>query len=111
MNETLDHTDTPEVVQTAPPQTFEYALSQVKLGGAKISRAGWNGKDQFVFYQKGYPDGIAINRNTSEATGLLEGTKCFFQPYLMIRNAQNQFIPWLASQGDLLANDWIVEAL
>lgn len=84
---------------------FSHALAICKAGN-KITRAGWNGPGQYVVHQKGYPDGIPINGNTAEATGLPELTVCRLAPYLMIRNAQGVFVPWLASQGDLLAEDW-----
>lgn len=84
---------------------FSDALSICKAG-SKITRSGWNGPGQYVVHQKGYPDGIAINANTAEATGIPQGTVCRFAPYLMIFNAQGVFVPWLASQGDLLADDW-----
>lgn len=29
-------------------------------------------------------------------------------PYVFMRTAQNDFVPWLCSQTDLLANDWEV---
>ena len=85
---------------------FSAALAEVKAG-RKITRSGWNGKGMFVVFQKGYPDGIAINANTSEATGIPQGTVCRFLPYLMLRTAQGDFVPWLASQTDILAEDWI----
>jgi Protein of unknown function (DUF2829) len=84
---------------------FSQALAACKAG-SKITRTGWNGPGQYVVYQKGYPDGIAINANTAQATGIPQGTVCSFAPYLMLRNAQGVFVPWLASQGDLLAEDW-----
>ena len=28
-------------------------------------------------------------------------------PYFALKNAQNGFIPWVPSTGDLLADDWI----
>lgn len=86
---------------------FSEALVQCKLG-AKIQRAGWNGKGMWVVYQKAYPDGIPINKNTAEATGLAEGTICKFLPYLMFYTANGEFVPWLASQTDVLAEDWSV---
>lgn len=84
---------------------FSDALRAVK-SGARITRDGWNGPGQFVVYQAGYPDGIPINANTATATGIPQGTVCRFLPYLMMRNAQGAFVPWLASQGDVLAEDW-----
>ncbi|ADK81290.1 DUF2829 domain-containing protein [Sediminispirochaeta smaragdinae] len=85
--------------------TFGFAIEAAKAG-EKIARKGWNGKGMFVFYQKGYPEGIPINKNTAEATRLPEGTVCKFRPYLMMKTAQNDFVPWVASQTDILAEDW-----
>lgn len=84
---------------------FGTALDAVKVGH-KIARTGWNGKGMFVVLQKGYPDGIGINKNTAEATGIPEGTVCTFDPYLMMYTAQGSFVPWLVSQTDLLKDDW-----
>lgn len=76
--------------------------------GKRVARAGWNGKGMWLAYQKAYPQGIPINANTAEATGLPEGTVCKFLPYLMMRTAGGEFVPWLASQTDILAVDWTV---
>lgn len=85
---------------------FSDVLNLVK-SGSKIARKGWNGNGMFVVYQPGYPDGIAINRNTANATGIPEGTVKSFRPYLMMYTAQGDFVPWVASQTDILAEDWI----
>lgn len=84
---------------------FSEALTAVK-DGSKIARKGWNGQGQFVVYQKGYPDGISINENTQKALGKPEGTIIRFLPYLLISTVDGACVPWLASQTDLLANDW-----
>lgn len=84
---------------------FGEALESVKIG-MKICRSGWNGKNMYVVLQKGYPDGIPINKNTAKATGLSEGIISVFLPYLMMYTAQGEFVPWLASQTDILAEDW-----
>ena len=86
---------------------FELALGHIKAG-KKAERTGWNGKGMFVVYQRGYPDGVEINKNTSEALGIPEGTVERFRPYLLMRTAQGDFVPWVASQTDILANDWVV---
>ena len=86
---------------------FSEALQACKAG-AKIQRSGWNGKGMWVVFQKAYPDGIPINKNTSDATGIAEGTICKFLPYLMFLTAGGEFVPWLASQTDILAEDWSV---
>lgn len=84
---------------------FSAALAECKAG-SRITRTGWNGKDMYVCFQPGYPQGIGINANTAAATGLAEGTVCTFLPYLMFRTAQGHFLPWVASQADILADDW-----
>lgn len=84
---------------------FSDALYHCK-DGFKITRAGWNAPGQYIFHQKGYPDGIGLNENTAEATGITQGTVCKFAPYLMLHNAQGVFVPWQPTQGDVLAVDW-----
>lgn len=86
---------------------FSAALQLCKVG-RRIQREGWNGKGMYVVYQKGYPEGIPINSNTAEAIGQPEGTVHRFLPYLMMFTAQGAFVPWLASQTDILADDWVV---
>ena len=86
---------------------FGWALEQLRAGH-KVARSGWNGKGMWIALQKAYPQGIPINKNTAEATGIPEGTVCRFLPYLMMLTADGSFVPWLASQTDILASDWEV---
>jgi hypothetical protein len=86
---------------------FSAALKCLK-SGERVKRDGWNGKGMYVVLQKGYPEGIPINANTAECTRLPQGTVCKFLPYLMMRTAQGGFVPWLISQTDALAEDWLV---
>lgn len=81
------------------------AVQTLKNGG-RVSRAGWNGKGMYLAYQAGYPDGIAINENTSKALGKPVGSTERFLPYVIMRTADGSFVPWLCSQTDLLAEDW-----
>jgi hypothetical protein len=87
--------------------TFGLAIEAMRKG-LKVCRAGWNGRGMYVVLQKAYPDGIPINKNTAEATGLPEGTLCRFLPYIMMKTVDSSFVPWLASQTDILAEDWTV---
>ena len=68
---------------------FSYALLRLKKG-EKLSRDGWNGKGQFIALQ--IPD---------------KKSKMSL-PYLYISTVDGKLVPWLASQTDLLANDWFV---
>ena len=67
---------------------FSEALSEVK-GGNRIYRTGWNGKGQFIELRR--PD---------------ENSKMSL-PYLYITTVEGARVPWLASQTDLLAEDWV----
>lgn len=86
---------------------FGVGEAVIRLGaGKKVQREGWNGKGMFIVLQRAYPEGIPINKNTAEALGEPEGTVHKFLPYLMMKTAQGEFVPWLASQTDILAEDW-----
>jgi len=85
--------------------TFGLAIEAMR-DGYSVGRRGWNGKGMYLVLQKGYPGGIPINKNTSEATGLPEGTIRRFNPYIMMKTATGEFVPWFASQTDMLAEDW-----
>lgn len=84
---------------------FSLALAQCK-DGYKIAREGWNGKGMYVTYKPGYPDGIEANEATRNAHGLPEGSVIVYCPYLEMKTADNKLVPWLASQTDILADDW-----
>ncbi len=86
-------------------KNFGWAIEFLKNNGL-VRRAGWNGKGMWLCYQKAYPDGIPINQNTAEATGIPQGTIMRFLPYLMMKTVDGSFVPWLASQTDILAEDW-----
>lgn len=75
---------------------FGQALEKVK-SGEKIFRHGWNGKNMFVVYQKGYPDGIPCNMQTAKAWGLNEGDLFKCEPYLQIKMVNGSHAMWVPS--------------
>ena len=77
-------------------------------GGLKVARYGWNGKNMCVAYQKGYPDGIPCNAQTAKTWGMREGDLFKCRPYLQMRCADGTFQMWVASQTDILAEDWYI---
>ena len=81
---------------------FSSALECVKEG-ALIQRAGWNGKKMFVFYVKG--SNFAASREPL-STIFPAGTEINYRAHLDIRTADGTIVPWVASQTDILANDW-----
>ena len=86
-------------------RSFSTALRWLKVG-EKIARKGWNGKNMFVVYQKGYPDGIPCNKNTAEAWGMQEGELFKCEPYLQIKMANGSHAMWVPSINDVLSEDW-----
>ncbi len=86
---------------------FGEAIHLLKRG-YRVAREGWNGKNMSVAYQKGYPQGIPCNKNTAEAWGMEEGELFICRPYLQMRCADGTFQMWLASQSDVLAEDWYI---
>ena len=53
---------------------------------------GWNGKEMYVSLRT--PE---INKIRPEIL-----------PYLEIKTADEKYIPWVASQVDMLSNDWCI---
>lgn len=70
-------------------QDFGWALKKLKEG-LKVSREGWNGRGMWIALQS--PD------QNSKMT----------LPYLFMRTVSGKYVPWLASQTDLLSDDWIL---
>lgn len=82
---------------------FSEALEHAKQG-SKIVREGWNGKGMFVFLVNGDSIKVAIH----EAYG--DPTKDGYdvRNFLMMFTAQKDLVPWVASQTDILSEDWCV---
>ena len=87
--------------------SFGLAIEAAKMG-MKIARKGWNGKGMWVVYRTGYPDGIPCNKNTADAVGIPEGSLFKVRPYLQMKCVDDSFQMWLASQSDILADDWYI---
>lgn len=93
-----DETNCPQLGGEA---TFSFSEAVKYLRrGMKISRKGWNGKGQYVRMVDPYNDTAFQVIEKADIDGTL-------YPYFALKNAQNGFIPWVPSTGDLLADDWI----
>lgn len=84
---------------------FGQALEALKAGG-QVARVGWNGKGMFLFLMPGYPEGVAANLHTARGLRVTEGAVVKVLPYIMMRTVDGSIVPWLASQTDVLAEDW-----
>lgn len=70
---------------------FGDALHTLRNGG-RVAREGWNGKGMYLALQT--PDEHSKMR----------------RPYIYMKPVDDELVPWVASQTDLLATDWqIVE--
>jgi len=82
--------------------TFSQALNHLK-NGIKMQRTGWNGKGMFVFLVPGST--FTVNR--PPLLGIYpEGTVVNYLSHIDMRTATGEIVPWLASQTDILAEDW-----
>jgi len=72
--------------------------------GKKMARAGWNGKGMFIFLVQG----STFKVNRPPLLGIYEdGTEITYQPHIDMKTVDNTVVPWLASQSDMLAEDWV----
>lgn len=94
-----------ELAQIMEGFGFGIAIHALKRGH-RVARKGWNGKGQFVVYQKGYPEGIPCNKQTAEAWGLSEGDLFRCEPYLQLKMVNGSHSMWVPSINDVLAEDW-----
>ena len=88
--------------------TFGQAIEALKQG-KKVARAGWNGKEMFLFLVPG----STFKVNRAPLLGIYpEGTEVNYCSHINMKTADDKVVPWLASQTDVLAEDWdIVENL
>lgn len=83
---------------------FSSALERIK-SGAMLYRDKWNGKDMFVFLVSGST--FTVDRQP--LLGVFpEGTRVNYHAHIDMRTADGAIVPWLASQTDILADDWHV---
>lgn len=85
---------------------FGEALEALKKG-KRVVREGWNGKGMFIYY---VPPGN-YSPCTAIAEKIAKGTEDGLVPYgayIAMKTAQENVVPWLASQTDILADDWTV---
>ncbi len=68
---------------------FGQAIKELKQGKL-LAREGWNGKGMYIELQ--VPD---IHSKMT-------------RPYIFMKTADDNLIPWLASQDDVLSEDWAV---
>ena len=83
---------------------FGNALDKL-LKGSKVTRQGWNGKNQFIYYvpQGSYKPCTKIAEQLTNEQGLVD-----YEPYIALKTVQGNVVPWAPSISDVLAEDWMV---
>lgn len=81
---------------------FGDAIAALKAG-KRVARAGWNGKGMFLFLVNGST--FTVNREPLLSI-LGEGTQVQYHAHIDMKTAQGYIVPWLASQADMLSEDW-----
>lgn len=93
---------------------FGEALEALKRG-ERVARAGWNGKGMWIALNYGSAD-----FGDAPAPDMIDGLRSFLfnggardtvtrLPHIMMRTASGATLTgWLASQTDMLADDWMI---
>lgn len=74
---------------------FGEAIEALKKS-KRVSREGWNGKGMWLRI-------VIPGGDNREFDNGMENL-----PYIEMKTADNKLVPWLASQTDMLAEDWEV---
>lgn len=82
--------------------TFDFGAALAALkAGQRVARIGWNGKGMW----------LAMVGDGHYDVGIKTVGECALLPWIGMKTADGKFVPWLASQTDMLAEDWqIVES-
>ena len=88
-----------EAYRPTDAMNFGLALEAAKMG-KKIARAGWNGKGQYVE--------LGVNFSYYDPSGICEEThhRDIGGAALVFVGTRGRQVGWLASQADMLADDW-----
>ena len=82
------------------PMCFGSALDALKKG-KKVRRLGWNGMFLFLV------PGSEFKVSRPPLLGIYpEGTEIKYHAHIDMKTAQGYVVPWLASQTDVLSEDW-----
>lgn len=89
---------------------FGWAIAELKAG-RKVAREGWNGKGMWLVLVPGTP-AAQLREGTPYHTALGQ-SECEILPHIDMWtinvHGRRAMLPgWLASQTDMLAEDWVV---
>jgi len=86
---------------------FGEALEWLKCG-MHIARPAWvgTGSDQWLAYMPGY-DNLPAKKHAAKALSVELGAPVLLHPYIAMRDVHGGLVPWVPSQTDILADDWV----
>ncbi len=88
--------------------SFGLAIEAMKLG-KKVAREGWNGKDMWITVGKGTKDldSKQFWNPHTKAHAENQGGIATVDDYIIMKTATGSIcMGWLASQADILSEDW-----
>ena len=92
------------IMSGGPKRSFGVALHAMR-DGKRVAREGWNGKEMFIFLV----DGSTFKVNRPPLNKFYEeGTEVNYHPHVDMKTADGNIVPWLCSQTDMLAEDWLI---
>lgn len=80
---------------------FGEAVDLLKRG-YRVARQGWNGKGMYLTYFSPVAHGV----ETLKVYDCEAGAEKPLLPFILMKTADNMYVPWLASQSDVLSDDW-----
>lgn len=94
--------------------SFGRAVELLKQG-QRVARKGWNGKGMFLLLVNGKCVTEPINdcygdptRYDYHPSGQEKGQSLPVLDAIYMKTADNKLVPWLASQTDVLSEDWVI---
>ena len=104
-SEKLEACDRPEM--RLKDMAFGSAITAMK-DSHRVARSGWNGKGMWLVLVHPDDDAAVPPRPTYAVAGIADDATNGCLPWIGMKTADNKFVPWLASQTDVLAEDWVI---
>lgn len=93
--------------------SFGKAIELLKQGN-KVARNGWNGKGMWIALGNGTPKDAPLTADKfwnphAKAHAIANGGSAVVDDYTLMKTATGSIcMGWLASQADMLAEDWSI---
>lgn len=86
---------------------FGAALHELRSGN-RVARDEWNGHGMWLILVPGSTITVEAGRPLGDAVPDLIGEEINYRSHIDIKTINDDIVPWVASQTDLLAEDWYV---